>query len=476
MRLRKAMQNREKHIDEVFRDGLKNHLMIPPAGVWSSIQTGLPVSHTTFPWKRVVAAVLVLVIAGTSWLVFHREHQQISQEQSTVVQKKVPKTGEQVIKENPVASQAPVLATVEEPTAEVVSTGKRNEITVQSETGVAPEKQGDVQIFQKEKEKISKIDNRPFRLSAAPETSLIAKKEGNMTSVPLVLALSLEPTVRVDGMQGFSDTRFNVPDNKKSKWGISGNLSPVYSFRYLNESKTGQQGFNYFYDQESPMVSYSGGVQVVYKRSRRFSFQTGLQYSRGGQVVNDIIFYRNLQTGSLLKRGIYSQNIPYPIETSIGFVSSASLDPFLTDFILPDGSYFTGDMAAQPEFENYEQMNTNINQEFAFLEIPFMMRYRVIDRKVGLNIISGLGTSFMVDNETYFMYQGNRVPLGHSESVSGMNLTGSIGFGFDYLLGSKIKLNIEPTFKYFLNSFNIDSNLGVHPYFFGFYSGVSYFF
>ena len=238
---------------------------------------------------------------------------------------------------------------------------------------------------------------------------------------------------------------------KNSKWGIAGNLSPVFSFRTINSNSTSNKDMNFFYDRESAMISYSGGVNAIYKKGKRLSFQTGIQYFRGGQILNDIIFYRNLQTGALLKREIYNQNIPYPFESSLGQVTSANLNPIMADFLLPDGSNYTGDRSARPEFENYEPVNTSVGQEFGFIEFPMFLRYRVIDRKIGLNIISGMGTSFLVDNNAYIQYEGQKVSLGKSQGVSTLNFTGSLGLGFDYSLGSKFLLNFEPTFKYFIN-------------------------
>jgi hypothetical protein len=44
----------------------------------------------------------------------------------------------------------------------------------------------------------------------------------------------------------------------------------------------------------------------------------------------------------------------------------------------------------------------------------------------------------------------------------------------EYSLSKKLTLNLEPTFRYYLNPFNDVTGLRAHPYSFGVFSGVAY--
>jgi len=46
--------------------------------------------------------------------------------------------------------------------------------------------------------------------------------------------------------------------------------------------------------------------------------------------------------------------------------------------------------------------------------------------------------------------------------------------GIEYSLSDKFSLNLEPTFRYYLNSFSDMNSMKIHPYSFGVFSGLSY--
>ena len=50
----------------------------------------------------------------------------------------------------------------------------------------------------------------------------------------------------------------------------------------------------------------------------------------------------------------------------------------------------------------------DVLQHFEYLEIPMLLRYRVVDRRVGLNLLGGLSTNFLVGSNVYFQENGNR--------------------------------------------------------------------
>jgi opacity protein-like surface antigen len=55
-----------------------------------------------------------------------------------------------------------------------------------------------------------------------------------------------------------------------------------------------------------------------------------------------------------------------------------------------------------------------------------------------------------------------------------INLSSSLGMGLEYNFSKKLSLNLEPTFRYYLNTFNEPAGTAIHPYSFGVFSGISY--
>ena len=410
------MQNSEKHIDQIFRDGLQNYQVIPPTDVWNSVKTGIPKAREPFLWTKVAAVALILILAGTSWFVLFREKSNTGSDQEKLVQKTREESSpfRKKTRISP-AHKTPANPVIVKNAVPPSGSSQKSEIKLNQPDFLAA---GATKSQARKNEYLTYLPLKGVSLALylynpiAP--SLIIRPPKKFNNIPALASLSLHPSYIQNDLNLSASEQYDQ-GAKNSKWGIAGNLSPVFSFRTINSNSTSNKDMNFFYDRESAMISYSGGVNAIYKKGKRLSFQTGIQYFRGGQILNDIIFYRNLQTGALLKREIYNQNIPYPFESSLGQVTSANLNPIMADFLLPDGSNYTGDRSARPEFENYEPVNTSVGQEFGFIEFPMFLRYRVIDRKIGLNIISGMGTSFLVDNNAYIQYEGQKVSLGKSQ-------------------------------------------------------------
>ena len=59
-----------------------------------------------------------------------------------------------------------------------------------------------------------------------------------------------------------------------------------------------------------------------------------------------------------------------------------------------------------------------------------------------------------------------------TENMNSVSLSSSLGMGMEYNLTENLSLNLEPTFRYYLNP--ISGKTGIHPYSIGVFSGVSY--
>ena len=81
------MRNSENNIDQIFRDGLQNHKVIPPADVWATVKTGIPGARKPFSWTKVAAAAIILIMAGTSLVVIFRGNPKTGSGQEELVQK-----------------------------------------------------------------------------------------------------------------------------------------------------------------------------------------------------------------------------------------------------------------------------------------------------------------------------------------------------------------------------------------------------
>ena len=496
------MRDKEEHIDKIFRDGLASYEVNPPTDIWPAVNDGL--FHRAFRdkllsfkasvpydiWSMIragiasparphyvritaAAAVIAIFLSGTWWLAqrnfFNSDQDQLA------IQTEITDVSDQDISEpGTLPAQNPAVRNVY---VQPQTTSSGNESPELLVNNTLP------------------VENSEFLTSVESTNSIpTGNKElfQNTFLNPADVAVDeflTDPdgdrffsVVKTKPILDFSDISSpgsysliaisHQQDYESYKWAVSGNVSPLFSFRYAKPESSDEE-MDYFYGKETGIMSFSGGVNVIYSLKDRLSIQTGVQFSKGGQRVNDIIFYQDVQTGRLLSSGIFQGNVPYPIETSIGKINSGDFVHYVADFELVNGKLYTGNLSTRPEFENYEALNTFLTQNLEFLEIPVLLRYKLIDRKLGMNVISGLGASFLVDNSVYMNYMGEQFPMGQTENIKLLNFTGTLGLGFEYSVTKKLSLNLEPTIKYFLNSLNTESQVGTHPYFFGVYSGVS---
>ena len=243
---------------------------------------------------------------------------------------------------------------------------------------------------------------------------------------------------------------------KESRWSVGGELAPTYSFRTSSNSSSNKNAsanstfatsnspntYN-----EMPLITYSGGFNTRYKLSKRWSFQSGVYYSKFGHTSDFDVLTRADQS-------IYTN-------TSAGHLplsnQAESLKPSY-------GSNQTADL------EN----NHNLIQYFDYLEIPLAIRYKLIDRKIDFNVFSGVYTGFLVGNNAYLNENNTKANVGKTEDINTMIYNSMLGFGIEYELSKKVTINLEPLFKYSLKSINKGSDYIYKPYSFGIFTGVNY--
>jgi len=97
-----------------------------------------------------------------------------------------------------------------------------------------------------------------------------------------------------------------------------------------------------------------------------------------------------------------------------------------------------------------------------------------MDKQLGVNLITGISTNWLIGNKVLISTGGTKEKIGETRNIKNINYSGLLGIGFDYTLFARIKLNMEPTFKYFLDPVNSINALNTHPYSFGIYTGFTY--
>jgi hypothetical protein len=438
------MDEKGANIDLVFRNGLKDFEVLPPPGVWDSIHPALKIKSRLVILLRVAAVITVLLTVS---FFTYRSSREMSTEASNSVMAFNEEASSPVIynpidntqylpeeKNNMVKSSSNVLLEAEYHSA----------IIEEIETIASPEQILNIpetkNLYLTKNETISDLELKPLNSS-----------KGNPITI-------LYPDLQYPPV--------NTVVKPVNRWSIEALASPTYysTFTSGNDQLTSQ-----FTSTEKPLFSYSGGVGFSYKISKRFSIQSGIYYSSFGQRVDGIYSFSGFQKYNESKGGS-----SFVVPTTSGTVYTSNPDVYLTDY----GSgkviaAYTNDVF-DPNKASLQYISNSLTQNLSYLELPVIIRYKVIDKMIGINIIGGLSYNLLVSNSAYTMKDGTKYSIGDTKGLNPLALSSSLGMGMEYNLSDKLSLNLEPTFRYYLNPFSVTTGSNIHPYSFGIFSGVSY--
>jgi hypothetical protein len=114
-----------------------------------------------------------------------------------------------------------------------------------------------------------------------------------------------------------------------------------------------------------------------------------------------------------------------------------------------------------------------LKQQLGYIEVPMEVSYKIIDRKFGLQLITGLSTLFLSDNKISIISDGMTTEIGEANNLNKVHFSTNIGLGIKYNILKSLEASVEPMFKYQINTFSNDSG-SFRPFVMGVYSGFSY--
>jgi len=472
------MINQDSNIDRIFKEGLIGLELTPPPDVWEAVHGRIRKKGRKIPFFYSVAAasVLLFILAGSAWLLF------FSQPETADIAEMTPAPEETIIPQSIVADetgqQEPTITVTEEPQTDLekqavetsplaaLSKTDRDEVTRVEDTAKPPEQQKSDEIMQYRETQV------PVRTEPAP--GFIASKSDlhlPITQPVTTLSLSGDEPSRENTVSLPVEMPLDLLKEEAPKWSVGGQFSPIYSFRYIGQNSLDSYRDSYN-SHENGMFTYTGGLHIQYNANPKIKIYTGIYYSRMGQQIDDIQLYKSANNGAI--------NLPIKgnldINNSIGSITSRNDILYFQDQSGFRVEPLSLSETYDPLKEGLIPMNAHIIQSLDYLEVPLIIRYKLIDKKVDLNILGGVSTNFMVRNEAYASYEGSKIHIGETNGLKTINYSSTLGLGLEYNLTETISLSLEPAFKYYINSINRSDNINTHPYSIGIFTGLSYIF
>ncbi|MEO8517306.1 MAG: hypothetical protein ABI426_11195 [Flavobacterium sp.] len=233
------------------------------------------------------------------------------------------------------------------------------------------------------------------------------------------------------------------------KWKIKPNVAPLYM-----NSPEGSPIDAQFADNSKKFENkMSIGLGVDYALSSKVSLRTGINQFDLGYNTNDIAFYADLNS-----KGLSGHNA----------ITTIDLRPDAQSIVIEDRKNASSqELAIQNKETGY------LSQRMGYVEVPVEVSYKLLDKKFGIQFITGVSTLFLNDNQVSVVSSGLTTVLGEANNLNKVHFSTNIGLGFKYSFWKSFEANFEPTFKYQINTFN-DNSGGFKPYLIGLYSGLSF--
>lgn len=422
----------KKYIDRLYQEKFKDFEASPRKDLWKDIAEKLKEEEKRKPliplwWSRIagVAAILTLVLLLGDWL-----RQPVS---------------------NPAVTSDEEVFRIQEP----------QDIELAAGPEVSEEEKAEV--FSNGNIKISKPETRFSNLlaeissltasgirkynSAENNTSdLKIKEEGEESLQPEKKSLSqevLENQLKEEKVIGSTDD---------GKIEFSTHAAPIY---YGNLKSGNFIDPRFDGNSNAGEITYSYGVNISYKLSEKLRIRSGVSKVTMSHNTNDIAFHAVLNPRSL-EAIDYNEDLGMRVlEGSITWKGSP--EPIASSIKSSINNISRG----------------RLNQKIGFIEVPVEVEYALIKNKFSVNLIGGASTLFLDDNSISISSGNIATELGQANNLNEVSFSTNIGLGLDYKVSEKFRLNLEPMFKYQINTF--DASTGTYqPYYIGVYSGFSY--
>lgn len=425
------------NLDHLFKKALQDKSCEPPPYIWGNIERQLNKSKhkvVLWWWRTAAAAAVVAAFIGI-WLLYSIESPEI--EVAGI-------TGTEILKTKASTNLPDTFSDSiqEEKTVQYVTKGTVTEVPVLTARN-------------------KRIELEPIQMHRAGEAGFIKQTVPDYAISTRNLQRNFIPLTSKEAYQNQKEyqkllkpTSLTTDEKRKIKVMVSGHFVPAYSSGSYSSSLKNSRGVGYSSNQMDGLMNVGGGLKLSVSANKRFSVQTGLFYSRMGQETSE--------AGSGVRAMMLSslQHSDRMIATPLGNIKTRTQG---VAYRSPEAILLSSLSSTSSE---------TIEQTFGTLEIPLHVRYLLNNNKVLFAVSGGVSGNFIVNNKVFLRNGKDKEYIGSTEDIRNFNISTDIGLGMEYPVTSKIRIMIEPGFKYFLQSLSRNDDIDFKPYLFTFSTGI----
>ena len=240
-------------------------------------------------------------------------------------------------------------------------------------------------------------------------------------------------------------------EEKRSKWAISTNASPVY-FNSLAQGSSIDQQFDS--NSKNYATTLSLGIAGSYAINNKLSLKTGVNNINISYNTNDVLFDARMNN--------VENNIP-----------TISRNPEASNMVFSSKVGNVETLSGDVENVIIENNVGALQQNISYIEVPLELSYKLLDKKFGIEVIGGMSTLFLNQNNISLVANGIEMEVGRANNLNNIHFSSNVGLGFKYNFWKSFNANFQPMFKYQINTFSENSG-NFKPYFIGLYTGISF--
>lgn len=475
----------EHNIDRMFKESLKDLDVQAPKNAWENIEKRLTKKskRPIIPfWQKlsgVAAVIAVLILIGSQWFLKFPETNtqksivktpQINNDNTTKNRQNKPSIQtntitnlENEVEQNLLNTQPKVLNSPNSITSYIDTKQSDN-----TETTLKPS--ADLKINKTSLAKKSLSNNKVNRhkansyinLNGADINTDSNKNNANYTikvskieisDLPLDKSFMKPlPSASISAKQSLVEVAKNIKDQKqeplketKNSWHIKPQISPVY---YGNLGSGSSLDDELSQNSSQGEVNISYGVNVAYELNDKIKLRSGINRVNLNYTTKDIFFIPDQGLSSL-------SNINANPNFNASVLTREQINNLSSTEVLGRASTNASELI----------------QEIGFIEIPLEIEYKLLDKKIDVNLIGGASTLLLNENNLDLQSINGTSSVGEANNINHLSFSTNLAIGFDYDISERVILNLEPTFKYQINSFKA-STTDFQPYFLGVYSGI----
>lgn len=468
----------DQKIDRLFQESFKDFEVDTPQNSWDNIEKRL-IKKSRKPviplWQKLgaaAAAIAVLMLVGSQWLI----NSQMSNPTNSIVD--TPQQNNQPVDDVQLSPEI-VKPLSQDNTTPVEIVSEVNEIKDPINAQNSNQNGGNDQ--NRRQINLASVNNLQSVSASGQENSTKSKNTGS-PSLPALNKSILGPESFLISKSIISSSNALVSTD-------------LISAKKLNSKKSSPQKQSLvevaqsIYSEKDHKISAKQDRSWFVKPQVSPTFYGGI----GGGNALDENFEQNPSQGEVNMS--YGVNVAYQISDKIKVrsgVNRVNLNYSTSDIFLVPGTGFASISNASLNdnfessvltFQQLENSSTGVNlgrlpresaelqQQLGFIEIPMELEYKLLDKAININIIGGASTLVLNNNNLEIQTANISNSIGEANNINHVSFSTNFALGFDYDISERLIFNLEPTFKYQINTFQTGTT-DFQPYFFGVYSGV----